>query len=353
MAYLVYPYSNDFIPLVRDTSQIEYQIKSVVFPKGWKKNIHVPKGIQGSTDFFEALHNVEGVIFTDINCWPYLYKDVVNKIKFVLDLGLKVVCCAELKEVELLKFAVYSNFRYYKNATLFHGLKRTPYQIQDCPVLCVGNLFRGMKNSEVVFEISEQLKRKGYTVLTVMPNDRNYFLAGYEIFTDEFYDSISLEEYVITYNNYINSLQAARSADIIVIGMPDGMIKYSDVCPGGYGIKNYILSQAISIDYFILNTPLDVIEVEGLNLLSDAFKFKYGFEIDSIIFSRLYVDAAASNEEEKLVFQFADEKAVFNSIDLYRGEDDKHGYYDINDLSSYETIVNKCIEKLSGSIDLF
>ena len=336
MSYVVYPYSNDFYPLTEDSGLLNINICKVVYPRGWKKNICVPEGIQDSTNFFEAVEDSEGVIIADIKKWAYLYNDIIEKIEKTLSSGLKVICCSELNPQDLSRFGMQKNFQYLNCFDDISGFNKKPYQIQDCPVICVGNLFREMSNSDIVSKISIALKKKGYTVLTIIPDDRNYLLTDYKVFSDKFFSTCPVDEYVITYNNFINSLQAAHTADVIVIGLPDGMINYSDYCSGGNGIRNFILSQAISVDYFVLNSPLDVMDIEGFHLLSNTFKYRFGFDIDDIVFSRVCVDAA-TEEEERVVFQFATEKNINESINYYK-KDTKLGYYDRQDLLTYDAI---------------
>jgi len=123
-------------------------------------------------------------------------------------------------------------------------------------------------------------------------------------------------------------------------------MKCTDMCHGGFCVKSFMLSQAISVDYFILNAPSmepEAFSPERFSELSKIFEYKYGFAIDHICIDDKIVDDFSSMEEEDIVYQYIDKSDLQKLVSMINDKKCSSCYDD----ASYNLIVQDCINKLS------
>lgn len=104
-------------------------------------------------------------------------------------------------------------------------------------------------------------------------------LFGFHDISSFFENNDPLGTVVENINKFIYSVQEKTYPDLIVMMAPDSMIQYNSIVPNGYGIKTYMLCQAVCPDYCFCCVPEDLGVPEMLNALSEDFKGRYGVEI--------------------------------------------------------------------------
>ena len=156
---------------------------------------------------------------------------------------------------------------------------------------------------------------------------------------------------IIEINNYVNNVQMKTNADIIIVHFPGEMMKYSDECVDDFGVKSFILAQALSVDYFVLNVEIGSYTYTSFNEMSTAFMYRFGFCIDAVFVANKEVDVSNSLEDEKIHFI----RRSWDEVDEYVSylKNNCSFVYSIYDDNSYTNVVEKCIDELSGNIEEF
>lgn len=312
MNYIIYPYDDDFLPILRKIpSYRKYiTISEVVYPRAWEKRINrLGDYIRTSSEYDYSIKQADGVIVIDTLYTSLMYSDILTKIKLTLELGKIVICLIEIKNRDLEFFNKNVNFIYL--ATVVNITREKLFRRIDCPVIVIGNLLRKMDQSEIICNLDFLFRKHGYIVSSISPN-RNVQLLGFNYFTDSHLSEKSLEPDLVIndYNQYFNSLQEKSHCDIMLVQLFDGMMKYSDKCCEGYGVKSFLLSQALDVDYFILNIPFKSLEAENYGSFNNLFKYKFGYEIDKIAIEDISVDESASEEDKIVTFQREDSTLI-------------------------------------------
>lgn len=76
-------------------------------------------------------------------------------------------------------------------------------------------------------------------------------------------------------NQFIRSIVNIESPQLILAEAPDAIIKYNDVVPNGFGIRTFMLCQAILPDYFIASVTCDLAVNDFLESVSSGIQGKY------------------------------------------------------------------------------
>lgn len=353
MKYLIYPFYDEcssLIELIRDKEK-NIKFEYAVYPRAWIKKVNIPAEILGSCDYEECLNLVNGVIITDISKYPYLYQDIIKKIHIALDNGCTVKCCAKLEEEDRKEFENLSErfFYYQEDFKKIQDVKNNgnPYQIQDCVVVGVGNLLQGMDSLEEVSHLYKKLSEEGYKV-SVITSNRNGTIMGYNLFPEEILQD-AYDTQVLELNRYFNKVQEEDHADILLVQIDGGMLKYSNICYGDFGVKSYIVSQALAIDYFLLVSPVVDMTQKNYQELSTIFKHRFGYNIDAVLLKNLYIDLEESDSEEKIIYRKIDKIEMQKIMEGNYISESPDIMYGVNfDTKAYDLITENCIKKLSS-----
>lgn len=328
---LIYPFSNKFFPVMKAmlNKVDEYEIVSVVTPKTWflagekddvsKINNSNPLGIIISNNFEEEIKKSDTVIIADCNNKKVIYSDIVNKIKTSIKFNKNIICCFKLEDNDILEINELCQngnvkFEYLnepdKSDEAIDILKKqiannyTKINKPDSTVIFVGKLLDELESGLSLVSISENYKKEGYNVVTISLNN-NCKILGYLSFPSFIFESnTSIEEKILLFNCFIDKVEKKHRPDVIIIELPGGMLKYSDIITNGFGVYPYLISQAISNDYFVLVTPFDEIDEEFYEKLSECFWHRFGFEIDVVNMLNATLDIAYSIEQRKVILNY-------------------------------------------------
>lgn len=366
MNYLIYPFSASLIPFADCIMEFrtDLKIKKYVCPKSWEfsfreEQIIQDNPIQIETEFSTALDSVDGVILCDCKNLPWLYKDIVKKIKIAVGRGKKVICCTPVKDQDLdsikkIKEYDESKFLYFADYPDLKSLEFSRFQTQDCIIVGVGSLLRGVDDSDSFYYMIQKYRELGYTVVGIGTDFHDALIGGY-IFPENIFSSPrSEEDKILDLNAYINLIQRETSADVMIVKFPDGMMKYSDELCEGYGIKAFMTSQALSVDYFVLNVPMmEIFDQESFESLNIGFKYRFGFEIDAIGVNGKEIDLSNSLEMDKLCYKNLEWKYVLEYVQIANRECSGILFFPTKLQNEYDRIVSDSIEKLSGNVEEF
>lgn len=361
MKCMLYPFSSELIPMLHPlkTVKSEWDISKLVVPAAWLNRFKDEEKICVSSNFNEALVQVSTVIICDCGKYEWLYKDIVDKIKLCIENGKKIVCCTKIRPDDLEKIRALPE---YKN-DLFDYLAEDE-QVNTVPimqrmhteegiVIGVGKLLRGVSTTAAFYSLYNSLTQKGYKVVGIGDNFNCRLVGGYKFPIAIFEAAMPEDQKVLYINNFINQIQILHSADVVLLQFPDGLLKYSDVCYEKFGIQSYILSQALSFDYFVLNIPYEAFTGESYAELSNTFKYKYGIELDTVCIENKLVDESKSQEEEKISYHFINWNEINQYISSFSNECKPIMLVSMNSPDLGDMIAEDCILKLSGQVEVF
>ena len=353
MEYMIYPFSEKVIPIVEYIERYQkYSINKYVCPNAWKDRINTITDKNLETNYDKALSETDGVIICDISEYSWLYKDTVKKTIKAISAGKDVICSFRIKDkdLEIIKHSDnYSDDRFhYLVRDLDIGVLNADYLKRiDGIIIGVGKLLEGLDSSTTLYSLYNVLKEYDYSVAMVGCSPDCYLMDGYEYPLHIFDMAEKNSNKVLLINDYINQIQKKQCADIIIVQFPGSLMKYSNELYGDFGVDSFILSKALSVDYFVTNVPVDGIDKNGFDGISDAVKNQYLFDIDSICVDSKLMDYSHSVESGKMEYDFADNDSVEDYVRYTEEYMDNKIIIAKNNQGDYRRIVDDCIEQLS------
>lgn len=305
----LYPFNAELLPIARHFNQLqtEYHLVSLIAPLGY--------GNIGKDGGFSANHPniglvVEGEDSFKSEQWEYLIvikermvKIDLKYIEAVLSAGKKVVFYingndSTLEDVKVLQKQYNESLTIIENTINFSNTSND-VELMNVPVILVGGLLKRADVTEVIFKLSEYFRADGKQI-DVYTNTAASSLFG-------FYSLLPLMEMDNNENNKTETIRTMISQnasknypDVIIIEAPDAVMKYSEVVPNDYGIRTYIISQAIAIDYFICCMPFELAQPKMIESLSQKMSFHLDCPISAVHASNIILDVSETLERKEI-----------------------------------------------------
>ncbi len=320
MKALVYPFDKEFCPILRNKNILDdYDILAVISPNGWGYNGEdagtldggLPVGVFVENDFWKYLEICDAVIFASSQNKLDFESNIYPKILDAIEAGKNVLCTLELEE-QLLKNIVQLcrskdiEFKYYNAVADISDNKLLKGFFIDkinVPVIFVLGISEGTNKFEVQLALRNNLQQKGYKVSQV--GTRSYCeLLGFHSFPKFMMNSkIPEKEKIILFNNYIKNIELNESPDVIIIGIPGGIMRFSDEFIGDFGILAYEVAQAIKPDTAVFCSIYEDFLPVYFEEIYKTVKYRLGFEVDCFTISNNKIDwnISRTNKAIKLI----------------------------------------------------
>lgn len=317
---LIYPFSREVSPLVRHSHLIsDYHISDIVSPKGWgfnNKNAGFIDKVEDNsltiTDNFEnSLTMIDTVLFCN---YPKDFKldDVIyEKIKFAIDQKKNIINLLPMENT------INENFKHLANknklsyvtyetnkAKIDKDLNIQEESLEEIqtPVIFVLGLGELTNKFDIQLALREGILKMDYKVSQV--GTKNYCeLMGFHSFPNFMFNKNLLEkEKILLFNRFISRIETEENPDVIVIGIPGGIMPINTTFTNNFGILAFEVSQAIKPDAAILSVFYEDFKEEYFNNLNLSATYKLGFSIDCFHLANVKFDWSSSKLEQKMKY---------------------------------------------------
>ncbi|QNU67334.1 TIGR04066 family peptide maturation system protein [Ruminiclostridium herbifermentans] len=367
---IVYPFDIEFSPVLRHMGLIEnYTITALISPRGWWGTSNdacivdggKPTGLKISSDFESNLEHCDTVLISDYCKFLDYNKSVFPKIVIAVEHKRNIICTLPLEENQKKQIAdlcqkkgVYFKHYHIKIRPLSSIKKQIILDI-NTPIICVAGISERTDKFNVQLALREKFLQEGYKVSQV--GSKSWCeLLGFHSFPNFMYSSYILEsDKIVLFNQYIKNIEEEEQPDVIILGIPGGIIPINNNLTNRFGILAYMVSQAIIPDAFIFCTLYEDHKSDYYEELAKSMKYKFGFEVDAYSISNTKFDwssymsqPAMSKKFEVLTINNVDVDSKINSLrdcnfKLYNIKNEK----DKTRLSEY--IIDKLVEY--GTVD--
>jgi peptide maturation system protein (TIGR04066 family) len=324
---VIYPFSieSSFIVDVFSSYFPEHSISTLVSPKGLglggldssTVDNRTNSGYIVSENIVEALSNSSTLFLTWGKCSDPIHSDTLQIIEIALDMNIDIICAFTLDNNQLLcykekafkrhlKFIYYNDF-FNEYSLILNNLPEYTPHIPNIPVLFIGGLLEENNVFEIFLKITAKLRNKNFKVLALSPN---IFSLLFNIYPIPYLNNapemnldfhISEAEKIKQLNYYIKILQEKEIPDIIIIQMPDAILRFSELVPNGYGILTYMLSQVLNPDFALCCLQSYVGSLnEFIQYVSNDIQSRLGFPIDVFHLSNIVIDSSVLMEENSI-----------------------------------------------------
>ena len=357
---LIYPYDNDLLFMFKyNQLNMKFNSMGAVAPKGWgltNKNIGQIDGIDDESiivksKFEDCSNYYDCVVVAD--SYNELKSDIfLHNIGSEIRKGKSIMCLKELAWSEYEE--IYD--LYAKNGVVFEYIMNRSPEVLDIknemllnintPIILVSGIAERTRKFDLQLAIRNEIQSQKYKISQI--GTKNYCeIFGFKSFPLFMYNSnISEANKIIMFNRYIKSIEINEKPDVILIGIPGGIMPINKQFTDGFGILNYLVSQAIRPDAVILNVLYDDYLTDYYNQINLLFKYKFGYGIDCFAFSNVKFDYQESKSIGEKCYTVIDSDFIDDKLTKYAGYEKP--IYNISNDKDVKDMTNYIISMLSG-----
>lgn len=337
---MIYPYGIEFAPVLRHRHLMSgYKINSAVAPKGWglcgkdagRADLGEDIGICVGDSFLKGLDECDTVIIADCNAAEDYKQKITEYMALAIEKGKNLYCTLPLSnetieffKAESLKKGVY--FKYFKeyhepdkySAIGFINEFDEKINNINVPVVFVGGITEKTNKFEIQLVLRDGLENRGFRVSQI--GTRPYCeLLGFHSFPAFMAGKhITEAEKIVSFNRMVKKIESLEKPDVIIVGIPGGLMPFSRRFTNGFGITAYEVSQAVRPDFSVVSVLYDAFSMEFFNGLNMSFRYKFGFAADCLNMGNFGFDPVFSKETGKMHYRLFDSERVDVQIVEYR-----------------------------------
>lgn len=300
-------------------------------------------GIKITSDFEKSIHDATEIIFTE-------FSDIVyDKIMYSIEQKKNIVCLCGLEhEVEeriILKCKekglIYKN--YCNLNETYPELKGTRLKQVSVPILLICGLSEYTNKFDLQLKVRNEFLERGYSVSQI--GSKKYSsLFGIHNFPQFMFNDIQDNEKIYLFNSYVKQIEDTEKPDIIIIGVPGGVMSYDADHPNGFGIVNYLVSNALNVDYTLLSLSYNEYDESFWSFAINYMKYRYEYTVQSFHLSNIFHDVYGDerNEQERLIY--INQKKVDEKIKAFARKD----VFNLNNEEDFISRIDEIINYLSN-----
>ena len=203
------------------------------------------------------------------------------------------------------------------------------------PVVFVAGTTLYTEKFHVQLALRKRLIDDGYKVSQIGSKSYSNLFGfhSYPLFMNE---NIDNTQKIVLFRKYVKYIEMQEQPELIIIGIPGGIMAVNRKHHFDFGMTAYMISQAVEPDYVIMNMLYSKdYTVEQLEEIRQVYRFRLNFEIDSFHISNALLDPATL-KSERLKFIKMGKKQYNDKVkDLY-------DFLDCADMDkAYETMLKK------------
>ncbi len=169
----------------------------------------------------------------------------------------------------------------------------------QAPVILVGGFLAQSGSFDAVLALYLKVKKEGYRPAVFCRNEAGG-LFGFYGFGHIWSEPVGDEnERIKRLNAYINGVARDTYANLILIEAPDALMRYNANTLDCFGVRSYMLCQAVVPDYLVACLSYEMLDPELNEALSDDCRVRLGCEFCAVWPENLVLDAYHTRERKR------------------------------------------------------
>lgn len=300
-----------------------------------------------TTDYNEAIISSETILILPGLGKKY-YAEYLKIINLSLSLDRKVIMTKSL--YNLFGDLVENEYKIEVIDNEVEKKENVEYKIDriEKPVVCVMSIGENAGKFEVQLELTKALNQYGYKSFQIGTKPTaNIF--GMETLPEFLFDEeIGFEKKVYKFNQYLYE-KTKNSDDVIIIGVPGGVMPLNNSCYSHFSEVALVITQAVKIDYCILNLYANkYIDKEYIRGLKNLLLEKYKCIVEHFVFSNSQYRYNEEKDEVEYI-SFGKDEMEDNLPDISM---ENFQYASITDEVSLKELLENIIFRMQSDIDI-
>jgi peptide maturation system protein (TIGR04066 family) len=330
---IVYPFDREFSPILRHSGLLdEYDIAGAASLNGWGFAGEDAGGIDGGyacglaveAEPDKLLERCDAVLINDFRISVDFNRIIYPRIESAVKAGKDIICLKETdKDIEAriagLCEAHGVSFTNYMKKDI--DVSNTKIEVEslcriETPVVFVLGLGENTLKFEIQLALRTEMLKKGYKISQI--GSRNYCeLLGFHSMPSFMHGNLTEAYKIVLFNNFVKKIELTEQPDIIIIGIPGGLMKINDEYTNKFGILAYEISQALLPDFAIFSTYYEDFKPEYFDMLANSARYKLGYEVDCFNLSNVQFDWIKAKASSREVYITLDSGFIDKKKTLY------------------------------------
>lgn len=328
----IYPFCAEILPVVKTFEKLQkfYTINRLISPSGF--------GLTGRDAGYVCNHPDTGIVVTDefdyVNAeWttlilfePIMVKDKVaysfetiaeqalKSEKHVIILGASAKVKDQMNKLaDLYKDRI--EIRTYIHSGSNYSMERAQsFHEAEVPVVLVGGLIEEADTFEILVKLAAKANEDNVNALVFSKHPIGGLLGFHNM--NHIWERFTYTEVekVKAINNYINKMVENVRPDVILLEAPDAIMRYNDLAPNGFGVRTYMICQAVTPDQFICGLPFAFAVDEFMNAISLGLDKTLGSPITAVHVSNVLVNSQELLHKHDIAFVRSNSKFVHEQL---------------------------------------
>lgn len=303
------PFTKKEYPILENLSK-NYSALTLLSPRGIGvegEDISILKntyktGYEFSNSILKSIKNSDVILITEVKKENRtLYAYAIRVLETSITEGKEIICFLELNDTE------YDIYRQQcENKGVKHYFFRSStaeYRESDMeeefktfsiPVIYISEMIPDCDGYDIYLKLINQLEKDGKNVLAISQDAYNVLFDQVHM---TFWKEADSRKMVYWLNHIIHNLVYKRRPDILLIRLPEPMMKYDNVNTYDFGLTAFLLSQAIPGDGCICCSYAGTPPIDFWGNINESFTAKFGYPIIGVHVCNQVIDGT----EEKWI----------------------------------------------------
>lgn len=299
---------------------------SAVVLGAYRNTVSLPSEISVFHKLTDAFSTVERIIFVSFHDTERLFRDMLKAV----DAGKHIICTASIPQDKLNlvreaseKAGVTFVFENSEDKIEFLKKRSDVYTVQECPVIAVGSLTKGISSLESALRIAIAFRKSGIRTSVVSPDSAVTIAGGTWMPLDKMTEN-NLDTTVVQINRFFTLLQLNERPELIVLHLPEeGLYRPSNDFECSYGALTYLISQAVDIDVGVILSPMMELDSNAYELITKTLGYRYGIDSFVICIEELLVDTSSIQGSVSIFYYLAPKEDAIQYATTLQSETDK------------------------------
>lgn len=293
---MVYPFDGKFVSCLRYEHLLnQYEFCGVVSPSGWGltgKDAGVidggpPLGIIIQDNFEQMLKHCDTIFFVDtysnVDYESLIYPKMIEAIKAGKNIVSMISSIPIDKE---------------NHIKIFNEIKTLDYNIEpgsqlskiETPIIAVIGLSSNTNKFNIQLALRKEIQQIGYRVSQI--GTRHYCeIFGFHSFPQYIYKTpIPEVDKIKLFNKFIKDIENKENPDVIILGIPGGIMPFNDQLYFDFGILSFQIFQSIHVDAIVLSLFCEEITKQYFDEINNLCKYRFGKITDCFNLSHQTID---------------------------------------------------------------
>lgn len=279
----IYPFCEEMLTILRHQNKIwDYKLTYAVIPKGWEFCDESRKQYEDQFCPEERFYSENLIDFTDavLLCKPVFLSNmsVYDRMVALAEKCNKQIIYVYDLEPEIAKLNK-KHWTCLKPEPADTPQNSEPFSI-DVPVVMVFGLGENCEKWDIQLGLYDYFTQKGYKATLISSNmiSRIMGLRTLPACLDS--PGLTFSQQVKSLNAFIKKVELEEKPNLIILGVPGGIMKYSKSVPNGYGYLPFLISNATVPDVSILSLYCGEYGQEHIKEVKSSCFYRFGARVN-------------------------------------------------------------------------